>query len=348
MQEKQNRQSNYDLLRIFATIAVIIIHANFHFFGDRFETPDLSPEFITENLLNIITRFSVPVFIMLSGGFNLNNPGNGNAVSFYKKTTWKIVLPTIIIAFIFMVIDVTKAIILGTSIIGALVNYIHFPYALWYMVILVMLYFVTPLLVKMKSTISEKHYVILSVILMVYAVCSQAMSTYRVSYTLGTVGAFLGYYLMGDVIMNHLRLKIPMVISLIIMAASIALTWFIRYKGFTFYTNVTYRNFFSPTIVLFSMCMLIFFKNINVKAGLSYPSRLTFYIYLFHSITLNLVYFLIERFVTARVNELILIAAATVSTLLLSLIPATAADHIWLRQTKLKDKWYGAKFWKAI
>ena len=76
--QERYRYNNYDLLRIISTIAVILIHSNFHYFCDRYSTPLLSVNYTVESFVNIITRFSVPVFVMLSGGFNLSNEKNEN------------------------------------------------------------------------------------------------------------------------------------------------------------------------------------------------------------------------------------------------------------------------------
>ena len=63
----QNHENNYDLLRI----VVILIHVNWYRFGERYNTPDSSLLWTIEALVNIMTRFSVPVFVMLSGAYNL-------------------------------------------------------------------------------------------------------------------------------------------------------------------------------------------------------------------------------------------------------------------------------------
>lgn len=81
----QERYHQLDLLRIIATISVIIIHVNYQFFQHRYQTPQFEMNYLVQSSLNLITRFSVPVFVMLSGYFILNNPSNADIKAFYQK-----------------------------------------------------------------------------------------------------------------------------------------------------------------------------------------------------------------------------------------------------------------------
>lgn len=66
----KSRQSNFDLLRIISTISVVLIHVN----ATVANSNNISiVGFNICSLINIITRFSVPCFVMLSGAFILNN-----------------------------------------------------------------------------------------------------------------------------------------------------------------------------------------------------------------------------------------------------------------------------------
>lgn len=71
--DKITRQNSLDLLRIMATIAVIFIHVNCHYFQNNYDNPICSGIYVLESFINIIMRFSVPAFVMISGAFNLHN-----------------------------------------------------------------------------------------------------------------------------------------------------------------------------------------------------------------------------------------------------------------------------------
>ena len=79
-----NRLNNYDALRIISTVAVIFIHVNWQFFWTKAATPSMSVNYIVESSINIIARFSVPAFVMISGAFNLKNKRNGEFANFFR------------------------------------------------------------------------------------------------------------------------------------------------------------------------------------------------------------------------------------------------------------------------
>ena len=87
---QSNRSNNLDLLRIVATISVIVIHVNYQFFQFRYQSPQFEVNYVVQSSLNLITRFSVPAFVMLSGYFILNNAANSDIKSFYKKSSYKV------------------------------------------------------------------------------------------------------------------------------------------------------------------------------------------------------------------------------------------------------------------
>ena len=74
---KSLRESNFDLLRILCAFAVIAIHVSGQFVGAM--TSDLSyarvefESILNSTLWNVLSRFAVPCFVMLSGAFILSN-----------------------------------------------------------------------------------------------------------------------------------------------------------------------------------------------------------------------------------------------------------------------------------
>ncbi|MDD3241038.1 MAG: acyltransferase [Lachnospira sp.] len=124
------RYNNYDLLRILATIAVIVIHVNYRYFAYRAYTPSMDKYYIIESLFNMVSRFSVPIFVMLSGAFLLHKESNGDAKAFYKKSCKKLLVPTLIVMAVFLLIDEISALRVGevtllTFIIGTILGYVY-------------------------------------------------------------------------------------------------------------------------------------------------------------------------------------------------------------------------------
>lgn len=347
MKNGQTRYNNYDLLRIISTIAVIFIHVNYQYFRNYSDTPSLSILYIIESLINIIMRFSVPAFVMISGAFNLNIK-NANAGEFYKKTTWKIFVPSFGAIILFLIIDEGKAILIGTSKFSPIKSIITGGYYnLWFLYMLAGLYLLTPLLVKMKQSISKKSYAISAAILMIWAVGSQAVSSERVAYAIGVVFAFLGYYVLGDVILNdELQLNYKKGLYFTVASIMFLITFIIRYMGVSYYLFNAYTNFFSPTIVIASICIFAGFKQIDVKRDLSWLSGKTLYIYLFHAITYRAIFKLLGNIQGSL--ELIAIPAVVVMTFAVALGIAIIYDRYWKSRTAWKNKWYSMDIWNKI
>ena len=64
-----NRVCSFDLMRIIAICAVILIHISADYVKSY---PNDSIEFISNNILCSCSRFAVPVFLMISGALMLN------------------------------------------------------------------------------------------------------------------------------------------------------------------------------------------------------------------------------------------------------------------------------------
>lgn len=80
--DKTDRQNNFDLLRIISTFAVVLIHANATIAND-YNISLLG--YNIQSFVNVITRFSVPCFVMLSGAFILSNTKNADYKSFMQN-----------------------------------------------------------------------------------------------------------------------------------------------------------------------------------------------------------------------------------------------------------------------
>lgn len=96
----ETREKNLDLLRVIAAFLVVMLHTSVRPTMVNIHQPTAS--FTVANLFNAATRVAVPIFVLLSGAFLLDNQKNENFRQFYKKTCYKIVLPTFITRLIYM------------------------------------------------------------------------------------------------------------------------------------------------------------------------------------------------------------------------------------------------------
>lgn len=81
----KTRESNYDLLRICAAFAVVMLHVSGGFL--RYDSMDVPTNCtLPVMLLNHVVRFAVPCFFMLSGAFLLSDVRNADYAYFYRKS----------------------------------------------------------------------------------------------------------------------------------------------------------------------------------------------------------------------------------------------------------------------
>ena len=141
----KSRQSNFDLLRIISTFAVVLIHVN----ANVADSNNIS--FVGFNfcsLINIITRFSVPCFVMLSGAFILSNEKNADYKHFYAKSFYKIGIPLIVFSFLMLIISEVSAVLKGTGYIEPVLSLLKGNFNnYWFMFMLAGLYFLVPIII---------------------------------------------------------------------------------------------------------------------------------------------------------------------------------------------------------
>lgn len=83
----RQREINLDILRGISAFCVILIHINWVYFE---RNTGNNMEYYFEVIINLLTRFCVPCFLMLSGALLMRNPKNANFMCFYKKSMHKI------------------------------------------------------------------------------------------------------------------------------------------------------------------------------------------------------------------------------------------------------------------
>ncbi|SFQ33491.1 Surface polysaccharide O-acyltransferase, integral membrane enzyme [Butyrivibrio proteoclasticus] len=317
------RQANYDLLRIISIVAVILIHANYGYLDECMKTQSSMLEWTLLSLINIITRFSVPCFVMISGAFNLRNQRNIEFTYFYQKIFKKILFPTMVCILLFIPFSIADKIVSKESIWLILIQLFEGRFFnLWYIYMLTGLYLITPILIRVKQSITVKQYKILAISMIVWAVVSQATSKYKMAYSIGVVFAFLGYYLIGDVIKTDIderKMAFNISSSVILCLICVLISYIYRYFGNNYYISDAYVAFFSPTITIYSILIFELCSNIKISMSFEKLSNFIFEIYLLHSIILKIIKILVNSLnLSVILSEIILV----IFTFFISLICA--------------------------
>lgn len=321
------RYNNYDLLRIVSTFAVILIHVNAFYISKM--TDYTSNLYWIQSAINIVTRFSVPCFVMLSGAFLLSNPKNKDYKTFYKKTFSKIFLPFIAISILLFLFSEGSRIISHASLWQPVKNLlIGDYYNLWFMFMLFGLYIFVPIIIRVKESITNKSYCIAAVIWLIFSIINQLTTAYKLSYAFGVVFSYMGYFIIGNVIYENLRGKKNPIVFFILSMACFSVTFIYRYfTGSSYCAYSKYASFFVPFVVLGSLCIFIAFSNIKINRSFAKLSSRTFYIYMFHTVIYNTMLKVIYERIS--LNPLIMILIVSVVTFLLAWLVSVVFMKIW-------------------
>lgn len=282
-----NRENNYDLLRILSAVAVVFIHINQYYMA--LPNQKSFTVCLCENIIEVFTRFCVPCFFMLSGAFLLSNPKNKNYKSFYKNRFKKIVLPYLIISAGMLIFDICMALIEGKELGSLAEKYLTGNYyKLWFMPVISGLYLLTPLIIRIKEKLSANAFGLISFLWLLGSVAFQTTVGYKQPWVYVSAFAYLGYFAVGSWIYDNLRGRLSAVPFALIAFLAYSLRVFLRMNNLT----GIFRGknvYFYPTIIIGAIAVFIFFSNIKVYIYSGRIANATLYVYLLHTFVFELV-----------------------------------------------------------
>ncbi len=267
---QQDREIKYDILRILSMFAVILLHVNATYFDVKGE---ISFIWEIENAINYFTRFAVPCFVMISGAFMLNK--KKGILSIYVSAIYKILIPFLYMTAMWVVIMIYQC-IKGADFVGDLLlpilcgNY----GALWFIPMQLGLYLLTPVYMAVIEYLGEKKYFFVGVLL-VWSIISQVLTKSNASYTIGVVGCFSSYYLLGGVLYSYIPKEYNRTRYIILLLLISVIVLIIRSLGFRLYMIDPYVSHFSPGVVVFSIIVFMLFKQSQIKYAPKIISRIS-------------------------------------------------------------------------
>ena len=197
-------ENSYDLLRILSTIAVIAIHVSASFLGSRTDSNHL----LTICLWNVMSRFAVPCFMMLSGALLLPNDKNKDYAFFYKKQFQRLGVPTLVFIFLYFIYDLVLA-VAAVVVKGSEISRLWIPIKqiltgsggsgphLWYMYAMAGVCVLVPVLLRVKADIGERTFACVSWIFLGLASVGYLTSDSLLMWDVGFQFRFTGYFLAG-------------------------------------------------------------------------------------------------------------------------------------------------------
>ena len=302
----QNRSIYHDLLRILASFAVICIHVcagSATWAKHQFNTPIWT----YLNLFNSLSRFAVPVFVMLSGSFMIEKYEEGSLKKLYSKNIFRLICSFVFWSAVYVAFTIFRNLILQNplNIKELIYQFIHGYGHLWFVPMLIFLYAITPFLKELCNNKNNIHYFfLLACIPIIYNFVDyyitiiplvklfdnagfQFVSGYTILY-------ILGYYLTKYDVQKIVRVLIYFFALISITATVLVSHW--HYNSGHTAQNYVYE-YLSPTVLVVSIAIFLLFKyefsKIRFKECtqkfIVKLSSLTFGVYLSHMVFVEVV-----------------------------------------------------------
>lgn len=292
-------------IRVLAILAVIVLHASAGFIAG---VGDIDPFYGSKdwwmaNVYDSITRWCVPVFVMISGYFLLNNSDSTDV--FFKKRFIRVFPPLVFWSIIYCIWTVLKFTIKGdldlafSTIFNGILHGKPY-YHLWFLFMLPFLYLVTPFLKNLLYLCEKKYLAFLIFFLFFMAIVNVFLSNLNNSFSLASNDSlfindflyYLGYFTLGGYINKY-----KVAVRVLPILAGLLLAWGVTASGSYIFTYKYFYNYLSVNTVLASVCMFFLimrFCDFDFMKSSRMLSSTTFGIYLIHPIFLEAFSYLFE------------------------------------------------------
>lgn len=261
---EMKRQTELDILRLLALLAVIMMHAG----GNKYLSTNFDSNGHSMFIAAIV--WSVPVFFMISGRFFLDPQRNITIERIWNKYVRHIVVVFLVWTSVYTLYYVKSGAYDSLIIWGILTQWIDGPYHFWYLYALVGLYMFSPLLRRLTENEKAMMY-----FLMLFGI-SNIIGEYlvylpKIGGIIGTaydklwlnhISGYVGYYVLGYCIYhykNQIKRKLE---SAIYVVGGIALLATIVLEGHVspeLQTSDFIKQYLKPNVILFSSAIYLFF-----------------------------------------------------------------------------------------
>lgn len=280
-----------DAVRWLATIAVITIHVVAPYL---YQYGQIS--IVNWNIYNVIdslSRFAVPFFVMLSGALLLNR--TISLVDFLKKRFLRILIPFVFWSVIYSTYHFLKSGLLEAN------YFIYFitslvdgaSYHLWYIYMLIGLYLAIPILNKWIVNSDNQMIFYFLLIWFVGLIFTFFDITLHKDFSLTIFTGYIGYLILGYFIANR-SAQINSYLLLAVFLSAVGFTFFATYKQpiANGMFNGKYYHYLSVNVVLASASLFMLIKNsFHIKGfyldKIKYCNKYGFGVYLIHVLILD-------------------------------------------------------------
>lgn len=287
------RNNNLELLRVCACVMVVFVHAS------KWVMPRSisESEFIIGDLINSFSLICVPLFVIISGFFVLNNSRNTDIKVFYTKTFFNIVVPVLAYSVFYVAFSLFKVKTLHEGSIKDIIYSLAMGrpyYHLWYMYMLVGLYLLVPFVIKAFDGYENKVILYVSGYFLAMATVSSVwyyVFEVKKFWPLDFV-TYLGYFFLGMYLARkpepngrYFSLSVYVLTSVCILIVS----------SKTYHQSTNSSYFFSYVSILTIISAISFFNfirslKVNASLVLSFSSKHSFRVYLVHAFFLEVIF----------------------------------------------------------
>lgn len=273
------RQSYLDNLRAVACIAVILLHIS----GPYLYTTSNIVEFQLVNFLHSLSRFCVPIFLMISGALLLGKKHYW--MQFYKDRLAKIIKPLVfwsvfyILLYLSIIVFVDKSLswevtidLIESSVVNGA------AYHLWYMYLIIAIYLVLPFLSNFNQRFYTKHVFFLVLIWLFVLVLAQFVSGYKTVAWLRLGIGYFGYLILGY---YCAKLNLSLLSSVLIFMLGLIGTFLPNYLSVSL--DYKWYYYLNINVVLLSSGLFLIFKSLEFNSNiLNLIAQKSFGIYFIH------------------------------------------------------------------
>ncbi len=327
---QKNRIEYYDYLRVFATFSVVVIHI----ISRVWYSAEIGTfEWYTINVFFGCARWSVPVFVMISGALFLNS--SKPFISILKTNALRLITAFAFWSFLYAVYDYIS----GQGLLESIGNFFKGRYHMWFVFMILGLYFIIPFLrVIIKNEKLTKYFIFLSLfsaiiipqfvsIISIFLPSTSSVLESIVHNTffyfpLGYSGYFvLGFYLSKKEIHRHWRLVLYIIG---IFSVVFTIVFSLLYSAFIEKTEMFF-DYLTLNVFGVSIAVFVFVKNHKFKANsvlyriIKNVSNHCFGIYLIHVFFVNFISNKLHIHALSY-NPIIVVPCASIAVFIVSFI----------------------------
>ncbi len=336
----KRRETELDLLRIIALIAVILVHSIGALeiqFNNNIGNSNNIIIFI-----NAIVTWQVPVYVMISGRFFLD-PKREMTFHKIRKAICRLIIAFVVWNVIYQAYYILFGIYSDLNIKGIIVQFIQGPYHFWYLYMLIFLYIIVPFLRKIvESKKLMELFILLFLTFEFITLCgvdipyvgetiSYVSERMNFHFALG----YSGYYMLGYYLYKYkLSKKIEILLYAVAIVLLIGLGFITLYRHSIVCSDPNkFTRYLMPNIALEASAVYVLFtkriskhkfsdKSVKIITKLS---ELSFGAYLVHAIVNEFLVYIPFRFdnplIMWAIDILIVFIVSNVIVWLLRLIP---------------------------